>query len=85
MFLSRGRLQLFKTADEIPELAQDRLLELVEGCAEQYTPYIHVGAYYHPVTLQSSSSADRVTWRHLASEATLARDFLHTLQVATKG
>ena len=34
MFLSRGRLQLFKTAEEIPELAQDRLLELVEGCAE---------------------------------------------------
>ena len=31
MYLSRGRLQLFKEAHEIPELAEDRLLELVEG------------------------------------------------------
>ncbi len=31
MYLSRGRLQLFKEAPEIPELAEDRLLELVEG------------------------------------------------------
>ena len=31
MYLSRGRLQLFKEAHEIPELAKDQLLELVEG------------------------------------------------------
>ena len=31
MYLSQGRLQLFQEAHEIPELAEDRLLELVEG------------------------------------------------------
>ncbi len=31
MYLSKGRLQVAKEAHEIPELADDRLLELVEG------------------------------------------------------
>ena len=33
MFLTRGCLKTFKSAEEIPELADDRLLELVERCA----------------------------------------------------
>ena len=31
MFLTRGRLKVFKEAAGIPELAEDRLLQLVEG------------------------------------------------------
>ena len=31
MYLSKGRLQVAKEAHEIPELADDHLLELVEG------------------------------------------------------
>ena len=38
MFLTRGCLKTFKTAEEIPELADDRLLELVERCAALYVP-----------------------------------------------
>ena len=77
MFLSRGRLQLFKTAEEIPELAQDRLLELVEGCAELCIPRIHGGADYHPISLQSIFSADRGLGRSDAHGSACARETLH--------
>lgn len=31
MFLTRGSLKVFKEAADIPELAEDKLLQLVEG------------------------------------------------------
>ena len=34
-FLAGGRLERLQRAEDIPELAQDRLLELVERCAPE--------------------------------------------------
>ena len=55
MFLTRGKLKLFKRAEEIPELAEDRLLELVERCV-----------LTSPACLCSASrQRDKSAWTHI--------------------
>jgi CCR4-NOT complex subunit CAF16 len=42
-YVASGRLQLFKPAAEFPELAQGRLLDLVERCAAVVLPFLALG------------------------------------------
>ena len=48
-FLAGGRLERLQRAEDIPELAQDRLLELVERCAHELK---HGQGFRAPVMFQ---------------------------------